>query len=177
MKKTFKRQSKMLNSKSKKRTMKAMKGGAGKPVYSGKPVGDSGKPGKPSYNSRYGKSFGELTSKYSTQISELEEKISRRTNIMNGKTGIYKRIEQVRKNLQNPKLSETQINSMYAQLESLKDKRNLEKEQAEKETPLEVMKATLANLQKKQEKQMAKKKPSKAEALKIMEETLRLLKK
>ena len=56
MKKTFKRQSKTLNSKSKKRTMKVMKGGAkGK---QGKPVGDSGKPGKPSYNSRYGKSFG-----------------------------------------------------------------------------------------------------------------------
>lgn len=182
MKKTFKRQSKTLNSKSKKRTMKAMKGGAWKlapPVM--KPVGGPRPgPGKPV--SGYEKPIGEPTTKYTPQITMMTKEIEQ----------IKTTQEQIRKETQKLELSK--IDLKYSTTLSPEKRQEImsniilkkssiasKQEEASKGKPLAVMQAKLEELQelhkKKLAKQMEKKKPSKDEALKIMAETLRLWKK
>ncbi len=183
MKKTIKRQSKTLNSKSKKRTMKGGKP-FGEPVMKqvGGPV--MKQVGGPDPRKLLGSEAGHTKNPYgkhtnSPIISKLKQNIAQRENIMHGETGLDKKIEQVRQKLGDPKLSYTGKINMFKQLESLKARHNLQKEEANKGTPLEVMKAELAKLQRKHEKNLAKmaeKKKSEARAKQIIAQTLRLWK-
>ena len=193
MKKTFKRQNKTLNRKSKKRTMKVMKGGA--KVKQTQPDGSGygkqgrsfGGPGKPD-GSGYEKSFDSEhgikpvdvsikpsieSNKYSTNIRELEEKIIDTEKIMYGLSNIDRKINEVLKDLQNRSLSNEKKNFKSAQLKTLQLRRDSQRIEAIKGPSIEDMQAKLTALKKKQK---AKQKLSNAAAQNIIAKTLGLLK-
>jgi hypothetical protein len=153
-----------------------MKGGAKLAPSSGywKPGKNPfGEPVKSFSVSGYGNPVARPTTKYNSNIIKLEANIVEKENIMYGKTGKDRKIEELRQKLRNPKLSEIQQTGMYKQLEELKDSRNLKIEEAKKGKSLEVMKANLEALQVKQAKKLAKQKPiTNAAAKEIMAKTL-----
>ena len=185
MKKTFKRQSKTLNRKSKKRTMKAMKGGA--KVKPGKPDGSQLKSFGDSRHkmkgdgSEYGIKqvvSGSLkpsinSNKYSIQISELEKKILE-TEEMILQPGKDRKINnlttQIIPRFKKGNFLQTSTN-INTQRNSLIAKRKLKREEANQE--LKDMQAKLAALK---EQQKAQQKLSNAAVKKLMKKTLGLLK-
>lgn len=173
MKKTFKRQSKTLNSKSKKRTMKAMKGGAWKlapPVMK-----------HDGYSSGYGKKVGVPfpmkpgvsgpTTKFNSNKQKLEQKLEQKIEyskkIESDIAFANKELVALKRQV-NSYLPREQQQPIFNGIQQKINFIALKEAEASKGKSLAYLEAKLAALQQTQAKQMVNKKPSKAEVLQII---------